>query len=54
MKNTMIRAFVVALALAGFVSTAHSKTTNHAVVASAFAPPVPLCPLHDPNGCGIN
>jgi hypothetical protein len=53
MKNTMIRAFVVALALSGFVSTAHSKTTGHALVASSFAPPTPLCPLHDPNGCGI-
>jgi len=53
MKNLTIRAFVVALALTGAVSTAHSKTTGHAVVASASALPTPLCPWNDPNGCGI-
>ena len=54
MKNTMIRVFVVALALTGAVSTAHSKTTGRAVVANASAMPVPLCPINDPNGCGID
>jgi hypothetical protein len=55
MKNTMIRVFVIALAFAGFVSTAHSKTTGHAVVAnSSQLLPVPLCPLNDPNACGID
>ena len=51
MKNTMIRAFVIALALTGAVSTAHSKTTAPGFSASAF--PVPLCSPNDVNGCGI-
>jgi hypothetical protein len=54
MKNTMIRAFVIALALTGAVSTAHSKTTAFGFNArngSGF--PVPLCPPNDPMGCGI-
>jgi len=54
MKNTMIRAFVIALALTGAVSTAHSKTTAlsfSSATASAF--PVPMCPYNDPKGCGI-
>jgi hypothetical protein len=54
MKTNMIRLFVVTLALAGFVSTAHSKTTGHSVVASASAMPVPMCPINDPNACGID
>jgi hypothetical protein len=54
MKNTMIRAFVIALALTGAVSTAHSKTTARGFDSgngSGF--PVPLCPPNDPLGCGI-
>ncbi len=54
MKNFTIRAFVLVLALTGAVSTAHSKTTGHAVVANASAFPVPMCPMNDPNGCGID
>jgi hypothetical protein len=51
----MIRVFVIALAFAGVVSTAHSKTTGHAVTANAPSlMPVPLCPHNDPNGCGID
>jgi hypothetical protein len=53
MKNITIRAFVVALAIVGFASTAHSKTTGHATVTSALAPPAPLCPWNDPNACGF-
>jgi hypothetical protein len=53
MKNTMIRLFVVALALTGAVSTSHSKNTVHAFVAGGGFP-VPLCPQGDPNGCGID
>jgi len=54
MKNTMIRAFVIALALTGAVSTAHSKTTVlgfSSATAAAF--PVPMCPPNDPNACGM-
>ncbi len=54
MKTTLIRAFVVALALSGVASTAHSKTTGHAVVANGSAYPVPMCRPSDPNGCGID
>ena len=54
MKTFMIRAFVVALALTGAAATAHSKTIGHSVTANASAYPVPMCPPHDPNGCGID
>jgi hypothetical protein len=54
MKTLTIRAFVVAIALAGFVSTAHSKTTGHAVVANASGFPTPMCPPNQPLGCGID
>jgi hypothetical protein len=54
MKNTMIRAFVVALALTGAAASAHSKTSGHALVANASAMPVPMCPWNSPNGCGID
>jgi hypothetical protein len=53
MKNTMIRAFVVALALTGAAATAHSKTTGNLVSANSSRYPLPLCPPNDPNGCGI-
>lgn len=53
MKTFMIRAFVIALALTGAVSTAHSKTTGRVMVSSPSAYPTPLCPPNDPNGCGI-
>jgi hypothetical protein len=54
MKTLTIRAFVVVLALVGFVSTAHSKTTGHAVVANASGYPQPMCPPNDPGACGID
>jgi hypothetical protein len=53
MKNTMIRAFVIALALTGAVSTAHSKTTVRAFSGNGTGFPVPMCPPNDPAGCGI-
>jgi hypothetical protein len=53
MKTLTVRAFVVALALVGFASTAHSKTTGRAVVTSAAGFPQPMCPPSDPNACGI-
>jgi hypothetical protein len=53
MKNTMIRAFVIALALTGAVSTAHSKTTALGFNGAAASFPVPMCPPNDPNACGI-
>jgi hypothetical protein len=54
MKNTMIRAFVVVLALTGAAATAHSKTTGHVATAGTSAYPVPMCHPNDPNGCGID
>jgi hypothetical protein len=54
MKNITIRAFVVALALVGFASTAHSKTTGRSVIANASAFPMPMCPPNQPDGCGID
>ena len=53
MKNFTIRAFVVALALVGAVSTAHSKTTGRTLVPASSALPYPMCPPNDPQGCGI-
>jgi hypothetical protein len=53
MKNTMIRAFVIVLALTGAAATAHSKTTGTVVATTSSAYPMPLCPYNDPNGCGI-
>ena len=53
MKNTMIRAFVIALALTGAVSTAHSKTTAPGFSGAGAGYPVPMCPPNDPNACGI-
>ena len=53
MKNTMIRIFVIALALTGAVSTAHSKNTVRAFSGNGGGFPVPLCPPYDPDACGI-
>ena len=54
MKTTLIRAFVLTLAFSGIAATAHSKTVGHTVTANASAFPVPMCPINDPNGCGID
>ncbi|SEG61715.1 hypothetical protein SAMN05421819_3831 [Bryocella elongata] len=52
MKITLVRALVVALALAGFSATTVSAKTT--VKPATSAVPVPLCPPGDPNGCGID
>lgn len=52
MKTTLVRAFVVALALTGAAATAHSKTIGKGTVVSAN--PVPMCSPNDPNGCGVD
>lgn len=54
MKNTLIRAFVIVIALSGVASTAYSKTTKHVLETNVSALPVPMCPWNDPKGCGID
>ena len=54
MKN-IVRAFVVALVLTGSAATAYTAKSG-AVVTNATtvnAMPRPLCPLDDPNHCGM-
>jgi ABC-type nitrate/sulfonate/bicarbonate transport system substrate-binding protein len=52
MKITLVRALVVALALAGFSATTVSAKTS--VKAGVNVIPTPLCAPGDPNGCGID
>ena len=64
MKNIAMRSFVVVLALVGFgatsvtssAKTANASVTKSSVVAplNIIASPTPMCPPHDPNGCGID
>jgi hypothetical protein len=54
--KTIIRAFVVVLALTGAaastqISTASAQTK--VAVAKTSAMPIPTCPPSDPNACGI-
>ncbi|HWB33010.1 MAG TPA: hypothetical protein VG714_07555 [Acidobacteriaceae bacterium] len=55
--KTIVRSFVIVLALTGAVATtattssASAKTTIAASKTSAM--PVPTCPLNSPTGCGI-
>ncbi len=52
MKNTLVRALVVALAVAGFsASTVSAKST---VKPSVNAVPAPVCAPGSPDGCGID
>lgn len=56
--KTIVRAFVVALALTGFaastqISTAAS-TSNKVTIAKTSAVPIPTCPPNDPNACGMS
>ena len=53
MKN-ILRAFAFSLIVTGAVASVH--TSNAKVPATAgklSAPPMPMCPPDDPNGCGI-
>lgn len=54
MKNTLIRVFVVALALSGAVATVHTNNTRAMADADSGAFPIPLCPPNDPDACGIH
>jgi len=55
--KTIVRSFVVVLALTGAIATtaipaASAKTSVSAVKTSAM--PQPRCPLNSPDGCGMN
>lgn len=57
--KTIVRAFVVALALTGFaastqISTSTSKASSKVTMAKVSAAPVPSCPPNDPNACGMS
>jgi hypothetical protein len=55
MKITFVRAFVVALALIGFGSSTIVSNAATTKVASASANTIPpVCPLNDPNACGLD
>jgi hypothetical protein len=56
MKNNIVRAFVLVLAVAGFSATKVSAMHTANVVAANTEPssPTPMCPFGDPNGCGIH
>jgi hypothetical protein len=56
MKNTMIRLFVLSLAVAGFGA---SSITAHARIAKTVSVPptsavMPLCAPSDPSHCGLD
>lgn len=56
--KTIVRAFVVALALTGFaastqISTSTSQTSSKVTMAKVNSAPVPSCPPDDPNACGM-
>ncbi len=54
MKTTLIRTFVVALALSGMAATASvSNSAKHVATPTVAGVPQPVCPPGDPNGCGI-
>jgi hypothetical protein len=53
MKNTLIRAFVVALALSGAAATVRTSNAHTVVAGGPTGFPIPLCPPNDPNACGI-
>ena len=56
--KTIVRAFVVALALTGFAASTQiptaAKTSSKVTIAKTSAVPVPSCPPDDPNGCGMS
>ena len=55
MKTTIVRAFVVALALTGAFAATHAAPTAKATIVPAHPNfgPIPTCDPNDPNGCGI-
>ncbi len=54
MKN-VIRAFVVALTLAGSVAYTqiNASTPSKTVLSKVSSMPTPMCPMNDPNACGM-
>jgi hypothetical protein len=56
MKNNIVRAFVVVLALAGFSATtvsAHTAKARH-LATTTQDQPMPMCPPSDPKACGLH
>jgi len=54
--KTIVRAFVVVLALTGAVATTQTSsasTQNKVTAARTSLIPVPTCPPDDPNACGM-
>ncbi len=56
MKNTLTRAFVVALALTGAVSSTQraNASTEATLIPKLSAGPIPMCPPNDPHACGMD
>ncbi len=54
MKN-LIRAFALSLVVTGAVASSQisNNPTSATLTGKISAPPVPMCPPGDPNGCGI-
>jgi len=54
--QTLVRAFVIALALTGAVASAHTSNSDLAatpIMTRTSALPVPSCPPSDPDACGM-
>jgi hypothetical protein len=58
MKNTLVRAFVLSLAVAGFgaasVSSKALTSANVRMDTPRSSPPAPLCLPSDPTHCGMD
>jgi len=55
--KSIVRAFVVVLALTGAVASTHASSSSVQAKVSAAkvsAIPTPWCPPDDPNACGID
>lgn len=54
MKN-LIRAFVLVLTVAGSVAYTqiNASTANKTVLSKVNSIPTPMCPMNDPNACGM-
>jgi hypothetical protein len=58
MKSTLVRSFVLVLVAAGFSASTMSSAaaTKHVATTaplSIVGSPTPMCPLNQPDGCGI-
>jgi hypothetical protein len=54
--QTIIRGFVIALAVTGAIATSYANGSSAKATVTAAktsAMPVPSCPPNTPNGCGI-